>query len=553
MNAKNRSASVSAVKATNVSGGDELMRQGKWEILPYESQIEAVHMALLHTGKVLFYSGFRKYEAVDTETRVWYPKTGEIKKPFTPGDIFCAGHSFLPDGRLLSTGGTLEYRDLPPIPPWLARLLRPIVPFLIKVFAKLFTSKGGPSFTGPTFLYLFDPLKEQWEFAGDMREGRWYPTNITLPDGTILIISGLNEGKGFGSRGLIKTNMRMEVYDPKNGIREVAVIPPETDTHEPGIRGREEPAFPSLYPRLHVLPRSESDKERYPNGKVFCSGYGPETKLLNLDTWTWEAVDVLKFGVRHDGCSVLLPLSPPDYRARILTFGGSKEDSGLDAKATETAEIIDFGKTPPRWELTAPMKNRRVNACSVLMPDGKVMAVGGNSTGRFDDPVMDVEMYHPDTDEWTLVAPITVPRGYHCTAILLPDGRVLVSGTTPFGNYELKMEVYTPYYLYRVNRPVLDMAPEAVFYDERFAVKCHPLGEISKAVLLRPGAVTHAFDMDARYVELEIAKAERGILSLVAPRDEHVAPPGSYMLFLLNDQGIPSEARFIRLRSERGS
>jgi hypothetical protein len=80
---------------------------GRWEVLPYDSQIEAVHMALLHNGKVLYYSGFRFAEARKTETRVWYPKTGEIKSPSTPGDLFCAGHSFLPDGRLLSTGGTL--------------------------------------------------------------------------------------------------------------------------------------------------------------------------------------------------------------------------------------------------------------------------------------------------------------------------------------------------------------------------------------------------------------------------------------------------------------
>ena len=158
---------------------------GQWEVLKYNSQIEAVHMALLHTGKVLYYSGFRFAEARKTETRTWYPETGEIKAPPTPADLFCAGHPFLPDGKLLSTGGTLEYRKLPPTPPaWLVRIPNPLAPFIVRTFGRFFPE---PELTGPTDMYLFDPIIEQWVFAVDMIEGRWYPTNTTLPDGRILL------------------------------------------------------------------------------------------------------------------------------------------------------------------------------------------------------------------------------------------------------------------------------------------------------------------------------------------------------------------------------
>lgn len=514
---------------------------GQWDILTYKSQIESIHMALLHTGKVLYYSGFRYAEAVKTETRLWYPKTGEIKSPSTPGDIFCAGHSFMPDGRLLSTGGTLEYRNPPPLPPWLVRLLRPLSPGIVHNFERFVKNK--PTFTGTTILYLFDPETEQWEFAGDMVEGRWYPTTTTLPDGRVLILSGSNEGGGFGTGGGIKTNMRLEVYHAEEGIKQVAVIP-EFKAHN-GDQP-EPPAFPSLYPRMHVLPLSEEEKSRYPAGKVFYSGYGPETKLLDLHTWEWVDVDSLKFGRRHDGCAVLLPLRPPDYRARVLTFGGSQEP-GLETRATETAEMIDFGQTSPSWEWIDSMQDRRAHAGAVLLPDGKVLAVGGVSTSLFDDPVTNVEVFDPDEQKWRLVAPITVPRGYHAVAILLPDGRVVSSGTTPFGQYELRMEIYSPYYLFKGPRPQIREAPRSLAYGQSFEVAYEHTGRVNSVVLIRPGAMTHAFDMNQRYVELESHEKESGHLTVRAPRDAHVAPPGYYMLFLLSEDQVPSEARFVHL------
>jgi hypothetical protein len=514
---------------------------GRWDVLSYKSQVESIHMALLHTGKVLYYSGFRYAEAVKTETRLWYPKTGEIKAPSTPGDIFCAGHSFLPDGRLLSTGGTLEYRNPPPLPPWLVRLLRPLSPTIVHNFERFVKNK--PTFTGTTFLYLFDPEAEQWEFASDMVEGRWYPTNTTLPDGRIMILSGSNQGGGFGSGGGIKTNMRLEVYHAEEGIKQVATIPEmnaqDGDTANPS-------RFPSLYPRMHVLPLSEKEKDKYPAGKVFYSGYGPETKMLDLHTWEWTDVSRLKFGLRHDGCAVLLPLRPPDYRARVLTFGGSQQP-GMETRATETAEMIDFGQTSPSWEWVDSMQEKRAHACSVLLPDGKVLAVGGVGTALFDDPVTDVEVFDPDEQKWRLVAPITVPRGYHAVAILLPDGRVVSSGTTPFGKYELRMEVYSPYYLFKGPRPQIREAPPSLAYGQSFEVAYEHAGRVNSVVLIRPGAMTHAFDMNQRYVELEAHEQGPTRLAVRAPRDAHVAPPGYYMLFLLSEDGVPSEAEFVHL------
>jgi hypothetical protein len=442
---------------------------------------------------------------------------------------------------LLSTGGTLEYRNLPSLPPWLVRLLRPLTGFIVRYFRHL--QHREVVMTGTTFVYLFDPQTESWEYAGDMVEGRWYPTNTTLPDGRVLIISGSDEGGGFGSTEEKKTNMRVEVYRAGEGLEQVATIP-ETEAGDGD--GQEEHPLPSLYPRMHVLPLSDEEKAHYPAGKVFYSGYGPQTKMLDVRTWEWTDVAKLNFGRRYDGCCVLLPLRPPDYRARVLTFGG-RETPGLDVEATETAELIDLGEPSPTWEWAASLQDKRAHACAVLLAEGRVLAVGGMGTGLFDVPVTNVEAFDPVDKTWSLMAPMTVPRGYHSTAILLPDGRVLSAGTTPFQKYELRIQVYSPGYLFRGPRPEIKQAPQSVAYDQAFEVAYKHEGAIDSAVFIRPGAVTHAFDMDQRYVVLEIELREDGCLRVKAPRDSHVAPPGYYMLFLLTGDGVPSEAQFVQL------
>jgi hypothetical protein len=534
---------------------------GEWKVLPYDSQVEAVHMALLRTGKVLYFSGFRFPEAVPCETRLWYPRIGELKTPLTPCNLLCAGHAFLPDGRLFSVGGTLEYRN-PPAPPWVVRLTRPVTPYLVRlaftpIFKLLFGHAKLPAITGPTFTYLFDPKTEQWEFAGDMEEGRWYPTATALPDGRILILSGTNEGGGVGGSAAITLNTRVETFSAEEGLRQVATLPEPEHHHAAGgsMPGKQDSGggdhhdFLSEYPRMHVLPLSDADRQAHPAGRVFCSGYGPETRMLDIATWEWSDVATLNFGTRHDGCCVLLPLRPPDYRARVLAFGGLK-DAAVSLSATDTAEWIDLGQTPPAWEYVAPLRHKRVNACAIILPDGKVLAVGGNSTAQFEDSVYDAEVFDPNLGTWSLAARMTVPRGYHSTALLLPDGRVLACGSTPYGNYELRMEVYSPYYLFKGPRPIIKSVPShSISYGQSFEVTydANGAGAIQSVVLIRPGATTHAFDMEQRYVALTFERQADTRLTVEAPRDQHVAPPGYYMLFILSENDVPSEAKFVHL------
>lgn len=541
-----------------------MARLGTTNVLTYTSEIEAVHIALLHTGKVLYYSGFRRPEGMSTETRVWNPETDRITKHATPEDIFCAGHSFLPDGRLLSTGGT-KYRNLPS--KWLVKLLAPLagkIPLFLQRLLQPIAMRGW-EFTGPTYLYLFDPEAEKWTKVGDMEMGRWYPTNTTLPDGRILLTSGTDQGlveadshddgndhshaPAPEKTRNVKLNMSLEVFYAKGKqtkLEKVAMIPGGKDGW---------PSFPTLYPRTHVLPVSGAEEGEYPSGRVFCSGYGPETKMLNLHTWKWKDIDNLRMGpIRYDCCSVLLPLMPPDYRARVLVFGGSPEGA-LNAEAIDTVEIIDFGTPSPKWELLRNDSGNtvrimpRVNGASVLLPNGNVMAVGGNSSGRFHKSVHEIEIFDSTSQRWDHNhEPLKVGRGYHASAILLPDARVLVSGTTPVGRQEFSMEVYSPYYLDGdPSRPVIEHVDSEINYDESFEVKIAEGSTVKRAALMRPGAMTHAFDMDQRHIWMEILEDTGNTLELRAPKDNHVAPPGYYMLFLLNENGVPSRAEFVRL------
>jgi len=182
--------------------------------------------------------------------------------------------------------------------------------------------------------------------------------------------------------------------------------------------------------------------------------------------------------------------------------------------------------------------------------------INGSTTGWSDDansPVFEVQLYEPGSGTWTAMCTARVPRLYHATALLLPDGRVMTAGTDeafniePYKKSELRIEFFSPPYLFRGSRPVISDAPEAIRYGEAFSVGTPDAGAIVSAALLRPGAATHSFNMEQRHVGLLIQERDTESLSLAAPPNGNIAPPGYYMLFLISDAGVPSVARFVRL------
>jgi hypothetical protein len=168
------------------------------------------------------------------------------------------------------------------------------------------------------------------------------------------------------------------------------------------------------------------------------------------------------------------------------------------------------------------------------------------------------EIYDPETDTWTPAAIATVPRLYHSTAVLLPSGQVVAAGGNPEGgdqvawlppdeDEELRLEVFSPPYLFRGPRPVINQAPDEIAYGETFAIESPSAGSVRWVSLVRPGITTHSFDSSQRLVDLEITDQAGTTVSVRVPDSPNLAPPGWYMLFVTNEDRVPSEAAWTRL------
>jgi hypothetical protein len=191
----------------------------------------------------------------------------------------------------------------------------------------------------------------------------------------------------------------------------------------------------------------------------------------------------------------------------------------------------------------------------VVLPDGNVLVTNGGETTDaigVGTAVYQAEMWSPATYQFSRLASAVAPRLYHSTALLLPDGRVLVAGGGRFHDSadptdQFSAEIYSPPYLFNGARPVISSAPSTLQYATNFTVTTPDAGQITSAALVRLGAVTHAFDQNQRYVPLTFQQATGG-LTVQSPSSANLAPPGYYMLFIVNANGVPSVASMIQIQ-----
>lgn len=591
---------------------------GHWDLVgvPGRYRLNAIHAALLHTGKVLLIAGSgndeRRFRAGTFTSVLWDPRRDTFKEIDTPKDMFCAGHAQLPDGRLLVAGGTARYEKLKgdvtraggamvvknedPDKPVLLRKgtvfqgsggkeYRSRFSVLVPRAEKTVTGHGTRSrvtvtasearvyveavvkgekgisntadqyeiaglrgkdrdnlyglaaklgldkkdFQGLRAAFEFDPVAERYVPVDSMAEARWYPTLVTLADGRVLAVSGLDD---MG-----------EIIPGEN-----EVFDPSTRTWSAGPH-RYFPTYPALF-----LTKG---------GDLFYTGanagYGPADQgrvpgVWNLRENTFTPVPGLRDRDETEtAASVLLP---PAQRQTFMILGGG--GVGESHRSTPRTAFVDLRSDAPRYRAgpDLPQGTRYLNA--VLTPDDRVFTTGGSRDyrGKGASDILRAQFYDPAADVFRRAAAPAVGRDYHSEALLLPDGRIAVFGSNPLfadkadsvpGVFEQRIEVYTPPYLYRGPRPVIGRSPVETARGASAVLPApHPEG-IVRARLMRPSAVTHATDVEQRSVELTLTKSARSV-RVAIPDDPSLVPSGWYMLFVTDAAGTPSRATWVHVR-----
>ena len=456
---------------------------GQWQTLPYTVPINPIHVALLHTGKVLIVSGSGNLPSnLNFQAGVWDPHSGTITTQPVGWDMFCNGMVVLPDGRPFIMGGTLQYDP----------------------------------FHGELRASVYDPATNAFTDLQSMAHGRWYPTATVLGDGRVMVFSGFGEAGG--------TNTSVEFYSASSGWS-AAFSAPWT---------------PPLYPRLHLLPNGNVFYSGSTTGSSLfnpatrtwttnmaftnyngirtygssvllpltpANNYTPKVMIMgggNPSTASTELID-LSAGTpkwvygpnmsqpRIEMNATILP------NGKVLALGGSLNDEDTNT-ASLNADLYDPASntfSPAGTEVYA----RLYHCVSLLLPDGTVWVAGGNPQRGTYEPHM--EIYSP-------------------AYLFNPDGTL-------------------------ATRPAITGTSSSVIgYNGAFQVQTPDAANISSVVLMRNGADTHSFDMDQRYVGLSFTTST-GVLSVTSPPNSNIAPPGYYMLFILSTSGVPSLAAMVQV------
>lgn len=337
--------------------------------------------------------------------------------------------------------------------------------------------------------YVSDP--GTWVTATNLNFTRFYPTCTTLPDGRILTVSG------YDNNGYVTVP---EIYDPANNSWTVL--------NNANMQVE-------LYPFDFLLP----------DGRIFYAGPSLATHALNVATQTWSFVA----NSVNDGGSAVM------YAPGLVMKCGSY--SGVSS----TTEVINMNAAAPSWQTVGSMAYERHDHNLTILPDGTVLTTGGHdNTG----PVFAAELFHPSTNQWTTMASMVTPRQYHSTAQLLRDGRVVAAGADGYPS----AEIFNPPYLFQGPRPVIYSAPSVIHYATRFRIQTFDADYIKQVNLVRLGAVTHSFDQNQRFVPLKFdvdLSQDPPSLVVRAPQRPTYAPPGAYMLFLINGSGVPSMGQYV--------
>ena len=530
---------------------------GSWDPAIKDAlQIVGVHAVVLWTGQVLYWSfDSRAVGQINNDQdffytyfsnpnlcsyQLWDPATQKAGPVKAIGrNAFCAGQCALPDGTIFAAGGqdqygAVEYSDFPRrLTGWLGD-----------------ANLGGSDEGALKDIHTYDPGADKWTLWTTMPDGRYYASCLELPDGSAFVAGGLsNLQRWVISGGNWCENDQFEVYP--RGLLTFSSVPKKFMSAD-------------QYPVIRLLPGTHN---------LLFVHIETESYLFDQQSASWiEGAQFVPPGVGRQTYPtqtghVLLPQKEGDA-PRILFVGGSLWAAGgnptdKNVPGVKDGFIFEFNPASPkdsRWRKTmGQMSETRLLCDTVLLPDGTVFVVNGivqgAAAGNSGPTAKTAWIFHPDSETFEQAASSDTdhhPRGYHSTAVLLPNAKVAIAGNTATYNPgegsavdDVSIEIYSPPYL-SLPRPVVSgPLPASLDYGATLTIPNSALPTIDAVMLMRPCAVTHSVDMDQRAVQLAVAPGtSAGTLDIKIPTDRTLAPPGPYMLFFLSS-GAPSDASFI--------
>jgi YVTN family beta-propeller protein len=493
--------------------------KGMWS--PTQSwPLNGLHSVLLPNGRVLTYGTPTGTPATQDGRYfdVWDPAQGfstlSHRTSFRADQVnsFCSSAAFLADGRLLVAGGNSP------------------------LDSSEFTPSDGTIATA----------------LSRMADERWYGTMLALTDGRLLMLGGSTPYGGLRA-----------YQDPLAAIN-AGTVSMTPELFEPGIGWRSlfgaqsRDAFGPdhhryWYPRAWVAP----------NGEVFGISSEKLWYLAADGSGSIRVAGDFKTGVSATTRPNIGPTSAAVMFApgRVLQLGGNGYYDGHGTPSSALATVIDINGNAPIVSETTPMGFARQWPSATVLPDGRVVVTGGTRYGNNGgaDAVYEAELWNPATGTWTVGARAAQIRVYHSAAILMPNGAVLsTGGGAPGPVNNLNAELFYPPYLFRAKagggaelapRPELTaVSALKANYGEELEVDLSRSDAVAKVVLIGASAVTHSFNTTQRRTELAFVQGANR-LAIAMPTSANEAPPGYYVLFVLDTAGVPSSGLIIAVGS----
>jgi|OM-RGC.v1.000732619 hypothetical protein len=468
--------------AINFSLGPET-HVGRWEVVMESPEpLGGTDLGILLPNGKVFYCHNSK------DPFLFDPVTNDTAFIFGDDEVLgCVAPALLPNGDLIFLGGTDQ-----------------------EIY--------GP---GTKIVKTFDAESETWENRPDLSDFRWYPTLVQLVDGKLL----LTGGGGLDNPIRVTTS---EIYDPvdftSTPVGEIAI-------------GNEVSPIVLLY-----------------NGEALMTHRPPQ--LFSPPTEEWDlAADFVQNnrmpnGDHSDHELILLPegkvvaigyksFNPPNYGSIVEVY-----DPELN-----------------QWSLGQNFLPIRSRAKTVLLPNKKVLVIGGEKEDPTDPTHTNqwnymgiTDLYNPYADSWRRLEDLNIPREYHCTTILVPDGRIIaVGGEGSPGNEPATstIEAFEPPYLFKGVRPEIhNLNKDDFLRGENIVFNIEKTNFPTSVILVSLQSVTHFMNTgNNRFLELDFSQVENMVTAQV-PLDSMAALSGYYMLFAMVDD-IPSIARIIKINSEQ--